>query len=349
VKSSEISSVISSTIASSIQSSRQSSIIIIVYASSSQESNTDDDDGGVSLELTFCGDDILQKGEQCERTVDTCIKGFGCSVTSCTCVPEKTNIVFRKTETEILAEIITVARETFVAAASVCGNGVLETPEECDDRNRRDSDGCSSTCLLEIGICGDGVVQSLLGEQCEQSIHDSSLEYECDNCRFISLYCGNNVLDSGEECDDGEQNSTSPDALCRSDCSLSRCGDAVVDSVETCDDGNRISGDGCDRFCREEESEVVTPPPSTVDFPSVPDTNVLGEVQQQYQQQQYPNQYQFPQYSNYQQMPYQMPLAQLQPLIQSRGPVGDTGPAAVAVVVSGMAAGMGWIRRRKRR
>ena len=56
----------------------------------------------------------------------------------------------------------------------------------------------------------------------------------------------------------------------------------------------------------------------------------------------------FPQYPNYQQLPYQLPLAQLQPIIQSRGPAGDTGPAAVAVVGAGAAAGLSWIRRRRK-
>lgn len=220
-----------------------------------------------------------------------------------------------------------------VAAASVCGNGVLENKEECDDTNRRDNDGCSSTCLLEIGICGDGVVQSLLGEQCEPSLHSSTLPYQCDGCRFVSLLCGDGKLDEGEECDDGTNNSTSPDALCRPDCSMSRCGDGILDSVELCDDGNRLDGDSCDRFCRMEQSSSSTrtagDTTNTVEYP----------IRQQFQ---------FPQYPNFQQLPYQLPLAQLQPLVQSQGPVGDTGPAAVAVAASGIAAGWSFMRRRKK-
>lgn len=30
-----------------------------------------------------------------------------------------------------------------------CGNGILETGEECDDRGNRDGDGCSATCQIE--------------------------------------------------------------------------------------------------------------------------------------------------------------------------------------------------------
>jgi MYXO-CTERM domain-containing protein len=47
-------------------------------------------------------------------------------------------------------------------------------------------------------------------------------------------------------------------------------------------------------------------------------------------------------------LPYQLPLAQLRPLVQSRGPAGDTGPAAVAVIGAGAAAGLAWIRRRRK-
>jgi cysteine-rich repeat protein len=260
-----------------------------------------------------CGNSIENIGEECDD--GNRISGDGCS-------------------SECFIE------STLVASASICGNGVLEQREECDDSNRRDDDGCSSTCLLEIGICGDGVVQTLLGEQCESSIHNPALAYLCNNCRFLSPTCGDGTIDAGEDCDDGPINSTSPDANCRPDCSSSRCGDGVLDAVELCDDGNRINGDGCDRYCTVEDGKLgVTVIASDT-------TQQLSQAQGGYQMLQ--QQFGFPQYPNFQQLPYQLPLAQLQPLMQSQAPMGDTGPAGVAVIGAGAAAGWSWMRRKKR-
>ena len=56
--------------------------------------------------------------------------------------------------------------------------------------------------------------------------------------------CGNDVVDPGEECDDG--NGGSGDG-CDATCHVEYCGDGVVNDngQEQCDDGNTTSGDGC--------------------------------------------------------------------------------------------------------
>ena len=326
---------------------------------------------------SVCRDGILEGDEECEAAIDCVSPLRTCDIQTCTC-PLKpksssisssstSNIFSSSQKSTIIAfssssdnslqiitalqnknsapeETLTLTEESLVASAVICGNGTLEPPEECDDRNRRDNDGCNSVCLLELGICGDGIVQSLLGEQCESSLHDSDLPYQCQQCRFLSLTCGDEVIDAGEECDDGNRNSASPDANCRPDCSGGRCGDGITDSVETCDDGNRISNDGCDRFCRIEEEDTLIAS-DTEEEEAQESVTPQAAVASQFQGYQ---QYNFPQRPTYNQLPFQLPLAQLQPLIATQGPVGDTGPAAVAVIGAGAAAGFSWIRRKRK-
>jgi len=49
--------------------------------------------------------------------------------------------------------------------AAICGNGILEGSEQCDDGNTISGDGCSSTCQLESAVCGNGIVEG--SEQCD--------------------------------------------------------------------------------------------------------------------------------------------------------------------------------------
>ncbi|KYF92694.1 hypothetical protein BE20_11120 [Sorangium cellulosum] len=65
--------------------------------------------------------------------------------------------------------------------------------------------------------------------------------------------CGNEILEDGEVCDDGNTNDGDG---CSADCkSNERCGNGVVDAVrgEVCDDGNERGGDGCSADCRSNE------------------------------------------------------------------------------------------------
>lgn len=48
---------------------------------------------------------------------------------------------------------------------SVCGNGRLESREECDDANHSNGDACLNTCRR--ARCGDGFVGP--GEQCDDA------------------------------------------------------------------------------------------------------------------------------------------------------------------------------------
>jgi cysteine-rich repeat protein len=59
------------------------------------------------------------------------------------------------------------------AAAAVCGNGIVETGEQCDDGNTNNGDGCSSTCMFEQVACGQGDTNGMVSYwKAEDSTND---------------------------------------------------------------------------------------------------------------------------------------------------------------------------------
>ncbi|HEX4418807.1 MAG TPA: DUF4215 domain-containing protein [Kofleriaceae bacterium] len=121
----------------------------------------------------------------------------------------------------------------------LCGNGVLDKGEVCDDGNTVDGDGCDSNCT--VTACGNGIVTD--GEKCDDG--NTTDGDGCDsNCTVTA--CGNGIITGSETCDDG--NTTDGDG-CDSTCVPSGCGNGVVSTGEQCDDGNHTDGDGCDSNC----------------------------------------------------------------------------------------------------
>ena len=151
------------------------------------------------------------------------------------------------------------------AGLPVCGNGIRERGEDCDDGNTSPRDGCSVICLNEGSDsdygsdCGDSAVDT--GEDCD----DGNTAFG-DGCSAFCLnegssaggsLCGNGDLGDGEDCDDG--NTTSGDG-CSAEClnegsitgPIPVCGNGRVEDGEDCDDGNTNSRDGCSSRCLNE-------------------------------------------------------------------------------------------------
>lgn len=124
---------------------------------------------------------------------------------------------------------------------SVCGDGIVQNPEQCDDGNMNNGDGCSNTCQTESGYTCTG-----------QS-----------NCIPI-VVCGNGIINAGEQCDDGNQvNGDGCSATCIIEVLRATvCGNGDVTAPEQCDDGNLVNGDGCDDTCTIENNWVCTIGPS---------------------------------------------------------------------------------------
>jgi len=98
--------------------------------------------------------------------------------------------------------------------------------------------------------CGNNRTESFFPflEQCDEGmLNSNTVPNACrTNCRLP--YCGDNVVDAGEQCDNGRLNSAN--GTCRN-CRLPVCGDGIIDTQlgEECDDRNNFSGDGCSGNC----------------------------------------------------------------------------------------------------
>lgn len=128
-------------------------------------------------------------------------------------------------------------------------NDVSKRPAECPLATQ------SILVLCVPTNCGDGVVQTALGEACDNGLDQvtgARLNGPGTGCSYscTSDTCGNGMVDPGEECDSGAANG--PGNRCSIACRITpRCGDTIVDAPEVCDDGNMSSMDGCVNCQRE--------------------------------------------------------------------------------------------------
>ncbi|MBW2522581.1 MAG: DUF4215 domain-containing protein [Deltaproteobacteria bacterium] len=154
----------------------------------------------------------------------------------------------------------------------VCGNGIIEAGEQCDDGNQNNGDSCpdavayGGTC--QDATCGDGHLWNTDGgtETCDDGDLDNSDSCPDDTanggtCR--DAMCGDGHVwstDGGDEtCEDGDldnSDSCPDDGPNGGTCKAAICGDGLIwDSDggnEQCDDSGTDGGDGCSDVCQVE-------------------------------------------------------------------------------------------------
>jgi cysteine-rich repeat protein len=89
---------------------------------------------------------------------------------------------------------------TSLCRNAFCGDGVVTSPEECDDGNAADGDACSSACTTPPEKCGNG--QNDPGEDCDDGNRQGGDGCEAD-CRRPREDDGDAGLDAGPEGEDG--------------------------------------------------------------------------------------------------------------------------------------------------
>lgn len=140
-----------------------------------------------------------------------------------------------------------------VASFKVAGQGGITVEAVCQDGPGLKGDSLVAACPgVKIPVsspsCGNGILET--GEVCDDKNNDAT--DACVNCQ--KAVCGDGFLHAGaEECDGGKANSDTGD--CTLKCKLPACGDGFLQKGigEQCDDGNLDANDGCSGACAVEK------------------------------------------------------------------------------------------------
>ncbi len=128
-------------------------------------------------------------------------------------------------------------------AFEVCGDGILQGVEACDDAGTADGDGCSATCTVEAGYdcTGAGAGSCSDIDECNPT-SPCDANATCDNIPgSFTCTCNAGFQGDGTTC-------------------TTVCNDSIVAGAETCDDGNNDDGDGCTADCSAIEANFACPP-----------------------------------------------------------------------------------------
>jgi cysteine-rich repeat protein len=150
-------------------------------------------------------------GEKIQKACAPAVGTDGTQVGSCSVLPD------------CLVTDARAAGETLAAAIfgqpSVCGNGVPEPGESCDDGDLTSGDGCDANCTPTA--CGNGIVTA--GEACDDG---NTLNTDACVGQCQLAVCGDGFIETGrEQCGDAPADAcTTPGELT---CQVSQCGPPI--------------------------------------------------------------------------------------------------------------------------
>jgi hypothetical protein len=237
----------------------------------------------------LCGNGVLDPGEACDGTElggkDCASQGFDGGVLACTdgceldvsgCTHDE--VCDNGTDDDGDGDADCADADCAAFEACLCGNGVLDSGEECDGAafggKTCESLGYASGILACTNACElneSGCVYP--PEDCDNGTdddHDGDADCDDGDCAEAAVcLCGNGVLDDGENCDGTELGEAScrtldfeaGDLACNDDCTFDTSDCRLV---EDCADGQDDDGDG-DVDCQDSECQEA------------PNCNVCGD------------------------------------------------------------------------
>lgn len=172
-------------------------------------------DGTIYGASNICGDGVVGANEVCEL-------GQRANAVSTTCDDGSPGTIAQVCASDCLSYQDAPSDECVPVA---CGNGILDVGEECDDGSFNGRYGyCGGDCTYSTSLsCGDGSLAA--GEICDcGSSYISGISYGGATCAAVNggyvanpalscswdctgpaSYCGDGVVDAGEQCDGDDQ------------------------------------------------------------------------------------------------------------------------------------------------
>jgi cysteine-rich repeat protein len=202
-----------------------------------------------------CGDGDVDSGEDCDSSgTDSSVCNADCS--EAVCGDGYTNAAAGEVcdDGDNNGEPTFCNEECTGITEAVCGNGVLEEGENCEDNlaYRYCPDGedecttninyppCDDDC--RVTICGDGHVEG------DETCDDPDNPEDCDpDCTAVECGDGLRNFAAGERCDDGANNGEP--GYCNESCTGQTapvCGNGIQECGEDCDE----ESEACDSMCR---------------------------------------------------------------------------------------------------
>src|SRR6185436_5137236 len=164
---------------------------------------------------TFCGDAVMNGGEACDDGNDIDTDGCRNNCTLPNCGDGILNQACETCDTNTFPANAPATHGACRAGAlcgvdscNFCGDGLVNGPpgaEDCDDGNAINGDGCNTDCKF---ACGDGAINETC-ETCDTNAFPQTAPATHGVCRTGACgnpgctFCGDNVVNGGEACDDG--------------------------------------------------------------------------------------------------------------------------------------------------
>ncbi|MBK9264794.1 MAG: DUF4215 domain-containing protein [Polyangiaceae bacterium] len=242
---------------------------------------------------TICGDGVLEAGEICDdgNLVDadgcdadcslSCVNAATDCPTAPTCQIAACNAANVCTTTNVNMDPACVSPNTCQNGAcqapnAVCGNGALESGEDCDfgganGPNAGCETNCKFSCTMDANCvdtnmcngsetCTDITMGGQMGKRCSAGMNAA----DCSACTgglcqkgvCSASTCGDGCVDmtGGEQCE--PPNTPTCDATCKTVMAVV-CGNGVREMGEQCDDSNTTNMDGCSATCKFEQIHRV--------------------------------------------------------------------------------------------